>query len=204
MGTIEREMAEISCQDSEELKVFIRHLASQIKEKYHPQTVLDAGCAMGMLVAALRDLGVEAYGVDLSEYASSRQVREDIRPYCAVGSLSSALPDSLPKRYDLVVSMEVLEHMPEEDAKKAVANLCAVTDRVLFSSVPDDTEDPTHINLRRASLLVRLVCRTRTLFFCRRRKTGFFDKLCAVFSTKEHVGLGGTLREKAAKRRGAI
>lgn len=123
---------EISYQDSEELKVFIRHLASQIKEKYHPQTVLDAGCAMGMLVAALRDLGVEAYGVDLSEYAIS-QVREDIRPYCAVGSLSSALPDSLPKRYDLVVSMEVLEHMPEEDAKKAVANLCAVTDRVLFS-----------------------------------------------------------------------
>ncbi|MCI5527201.1 MAG: hypothetical protein MR397_07195, partial [Oscillospiraceae bacterium] len=51
---------EISYQDSEELKVFIRHLASQIKEKYHPQTVLDAGCAMGMLVAALRDLGVEA------------------------------------------------------------------------------------------------------------------------------------------------
>lgn len=86
---------EISYQDSEELKVFIRHLASQIKEKYHPQTVLDAGCAMGMLVAALRDLGVEAYGVDLSEYAIS-QVREDIRPYCAVGSLSSALPVRCP------------------------------------------------------------------------------------------------------------
>ena len=65
--------------------MFIKRLASQIKEKYHPQTVLDAGCAMGMLVAALRDLGVEAYGVDLSEYAIS-QVREDIRPYCAVGS----------------------------------------------------------------------------------------------------------------------
>ena len=63
---------EISYQDSEEIKAFIGHIATQIKEKYRPKTVLDAGCAMGLLVAALRDLGVEAYGVDLSEYAISR------------------------------------------------------------------------------------------------------------------------------------
>ena len=141
---------EISYQDSEEIKAFIGHIATQIKEKYRPKTVLDAGCAMGLLVAALRDLGVEAYGVDLSEYAIS-QVREDIRPYCAVGSLADPLPDSLPRRYDLVVSMEVLEHIPEEEGKKAVANLCAVTDQVLFCSSPDDTEDPTHINLHQPS-----------------------------------------------------
>lgn len=173
---------EISYQDSEELKVFIRHLASQIKEKYHPQTVLDAGCAMGMLVAALRDLGVEAYGVDLSEYAIS-QVREDIRPYCAVGSLSSALPDSLPKRYDLVVSMEVLEHMPEEDAKKAVANLCAVTDRVLFSSVPDDTEDPTHINLHEPPYWCGLFAE-QGLFFVGEEKPVFLTNYALFFQRK--------------------
>ena len=102
---------EVSYRESEELKDFVKNAANCIKEHYHPQTVLDAGCAMGLLVEALRDLGVEAYGVDLSEYAIS-QVREDIRPYCAAGSLADPLPDCLPRRYDLVVSMEVLEHIP--------------------------------------------------------------------------------------------
>ena len=69
---------EVSYQESEELRSFVKSIASHIKENYHPQTVLDAGCAMGLLVAALRDLGVEAYGVDLSEYAISK-VREDVR-----------------------------------------------------------------------------------------------------------------------------
>lgn len=141
---------EVSYRESEELKDFVKNAANCIKEHYHPQTVLDAGCAMGLLVEALRDLGVEAYGVDLSEYAIS-QVREDIRPYCAAGSLADPLPDCLPRRYDLVVSMEVLEHIPEEEGKKAVANLCAITDQVLFCSSPDDTEEPTHVNLHEPS-----------------------------------------------------
>lgn len=173
---------EISYQDSEEIKAFIGHIATQIKEKYRPKTVLDAGCAMGLLVAALRDLGVEAYGVDLSEYAIS-QVREDIRPYCAVGSLADPLPDSLPRRYDLVVSMEVLEHIPEAEGKKAVANLCAVTDQVLFCSSPDDTEDPTHINLHRPSYWCGLFAE-QGFFFAGEEKPGFLTNYALFFRRK--------------------
>ncbi|MDD3192691.1 MAG: glycosyltransferase [Oscillospiraceae bacterium] len=136
----------ISYRESQELKALMDHIAAQIKERYNPQTVLDAGCAMGLLVASLRDVGIAAYGIDISEYAVS-QVRADIRPYCVVGSLTDPLPESLPGQYDLVVSMEVLEHLTEEDGKRAIANLCAVTDRFLFCSSPDDTEEPTHINL---------------------------------------------------------
>lgn len=55
--------------DSEYTKGFLTQIAQKIVDDLHPKTVLDAGCAMGHLVAALRDLGVEAYGVDVSEYA---------------------------------------------------------------------------------------------------------------------------------------
>jgi len=40
---------------------------------------LDIGCAKGFLVKAFRDLGIEAWGVDVSEYALS-SAPDDIRP----------------------------------------------------------------------------------------------------------------------------
>jgi hypothetical protein len=108
-----------------------------------PQTVLDAGCAMGFLVEALRARGVEAWGIDISEYAIG-QVHESTKPFCSVGSVTAPLP----RRYDLITCIEVLEHLPQADAEAAVANFCAHTDDVLFSSSPDDFAEPTHVNVQ--------------------------------------------------------
>lgn len=133
--------------DSEYTKGFLTQIAQKIADDLHPRTVLDAGCAMGHLVAALRDLGVEAYGVDISKYAISK-VREDVRPFCKVGSLTEPLPAGLPDRYDLVVTIEVLEHLYAEDGRQAIRNLCQLTDKVLFTSTPDDFTEPTHVNVQ--------------------------------------------------------
>ena len=54
---------------NESMISFFEGIASVIKQEYAPQTVLDVGCACGHLVKALRNLGIEAYGVDVSEYA---------------------------------------------------------------------------------------------------------------------------------------
>jgi SAM-dependent methyltransferase len=115
------------------------HIVSDIK----PRTVLDAGCAMGFLVEALRDRGVEAFGVDISDYAIE-QVRSDIKPYCRLGSVTEPLSD----RYDLIVSIEVLEHLPTEAAILAVSNLCAATADFIFSSTPIDYQEITHLNVQ--------------------------------------------------------
>jgi len=122
---------------------FFGGVADRIVAEIAPKTVLDAGCALGLLVESLRDRQVEAYGVDISEYAI-RSVRPDIAPYCWNGSIT----DPLPRRYDLVVSIEVLEHLPREEAEKAVANLCQFTDDVLFSSSPIDYREATHFNVK--------------------------------------------------------
>lgn len=137
----------VNYRESRQLAAFFKEIAQRIAADLRPKTVLDAGCAMGHLVAALRDLGVEAYGIDISEYAIS-MVREDVRPYCVVGSLADPLPAALPDRFDLIVSLEVLEHLSETDGQKAIANLCSHTDQFLFCSTPDDFEDPTHINVQ--------------------------------------------------------
>lgn len=126
---------------------FFKIIAMHIKEKFNPKTVLDAGCACGHLVAALRDLGIDAYGVDISEYAI-RQAREDIKPYCKVSSLTSKLPADFPDKYDLVTNIEVLEHLYEDDCLKALDLLCQYSDMILFSSSPDDFTEETHVNVQ--------------------------------------------------------
>lgn len=118
-------------------------IADAIVAELAPQRVLDAGCAMGMLVAALRARAVEAYGIDISEYAIS-QVPEEARPYCRLGSITEPLEED----YDLIISIEVLEHMPADQSELAIANFCRHTDSVLFSSTPLDFKEVTHINVR--------------------------------------------------------
>lgn len=144
---------------------FFGMVADKLIANYHPTTVLDAGCAVGYLVAALRDRGVDAYGIDISEYAIS-QVRDDIKSYCVVGSLTDPLPETLPKHYDLVTNIEVLEHLYAEEAPIAVANLCSLSDTIIFSSSPDDYSEPTHVNVQQREYWAKLFA-----------QNGFYDCL---------------------------
>jgi SAM-dependent methyltransferase len=122
---------------------FFGDVADGIVRDLHPSSVLDAGCAMGFLVESLQKRGVEAWGVDISDYAIS-QVDESIRDRCSVASLS----DPLPRRYDLIACVEVVEHIPPAETDKVIANLCAATDRILLSSTPGDYGEPTHLNVQ--------------------------------------------------------
>jgi SAM-dependent methyltransferase len=122
---------------------FFGGIADEIVERIHPRRVLDAGCAIGVLVETLRDRGVDALGVDISSYAIG-QVYEPIRPFCRQSSIAEELAD----RYDLIVSIEVLEHMPAAEGEKAIANFCRHTDDVLFSSTPGDYKELTHVNVQ--------------------------------------------------------
>lgn len=172
----------IPYEEPEAWEKFFGHIADEIVENLHPQTVLDAGCAMGYLVAALRDRGVEAYGIDISNYAISK-VREDIRPFCVVGSLSEPIDHTvLPERFDLVTSIEVLEHMSEEDGKKAIASICNMTDHVIFSSSPEDIMEQTHINVQQREYWARIFAREH-----------FFD---AIFNRPTYVTSWAVLYKK--------
>ena len=132
---------------------FFGGVADRIVQDLAPRTVLDAGCALGLLVESLRDRNVEAFGIDISEYAIAN-VRPDIAPFCWQGSIT----EPLPRRYDLIVSIEVLEHLPRAAAEAAVANLCRHTDDVLFSSSPIDYRETTHFNVQPPEYWADLFC----------------------------------------------
>jgi SAM-dependent methyltransferase len=126
-------------------------IADAIVRELQPASVLDVGCAIGLLVEALRARGVEAYGVDVSEYAIS-QVHPSIRDFCTL----HAATEPFGRRYDLIVCIEVLEHLPPEQAQAAIANFCRHADRVIFSSSPFDYVELTHFNVQPPHYWARL------------------------------------------------
>lgn len=122
---------------------FFDQIAGRIIEQFAPKTVLDAGCAWGFLVEAFRKRGVEAFGVDISEYAI-QNVLPEIKPYCWVGSVAEPFPQT----YDLITCIEVLEHMPQREAEEALKNLGAHAQEIIFSSTPFDYKEVTHFNVQ--------------------------------------------------------
>ncbi|PHU40387.1 hypothetical protein CSX00_06360 [Pseudobutyrivibrio ruminis] len=125
-------------------EIFARQ-ASFINRDLHPKKTLDVGCAVGYLVEGLRDLGVEAYGIDISEYAIS-QVRDDIKPFCKVQNASE---NKIEEKYDLITCIEVLEHLSLDDIERTINNICNATDMVIFSSTPFDYDEESHFSVNK-------------------------------------------------------
>jgi GT2 family glycosyltransferase len=140
---------------------FFKEIANHIVKEINPKTVLDAGCAMGYLVESLHDLGVESYGFDISDYALS-QTRADIAKYVKKQSIL----DPIGKQYDLIVCIEVLEHLPEQVVERAIENLCQNASTILFSSTPNDKTEPTHQNVQNPGY-----------WACLFAKFGFFEQV---------------------------
>jgi 2-polyprenyl-3-methyl-5-hydroxy-6-metoxy-1,4-benzoquinol methylase len=112
-----------------------RGIADQIVRSLQPRRVFDAGCAKGFLVEALWERGVEAQGIDISEYAIS-QVRKDIQAFCLCASLTAPIEG----RFDLVTCFEVLEHIPKAEERQILSNLTAI-DTILFPTPTESASD---------------------------------------------------------------
>jgi glycosyltransferase involved in cell wall biosynthesis len=134
----------------EEWEHFFGAVSENIATTIKPRTVLDAGCAIGLLVEALRDRGVDATGFDISPFAIS-QAPPELSPYVSVKSIT----DEIDGQYDLITCLEVVEHLPSTLADAAIANLCRHADAVLFSSSPEDFEELSHINVHPIEVWVR-------------------------------------------------
>ena len=122
---------------------FFGNIASRIKQDFNPAAVLDAGCAIGLLVEAFHNHGIKAVGYDFSPYAIA-QAPEHMKPYMFCRSIAEPFEHEA----DFITCIEVLEHMQEDDSLAAVRNMTQVSDIILFSSTSDDFSEPTHINVR--------------------------------------------------------
>jgi len=112
--------------------------------------VLDIGCGVGILVEQFRRLGVEATGVDVSPEAIAHSL---VPEHCRLVKTTAQLPYA-DRAFDLVVSREVLEHIPGEEidacilewdrvSRGGMIHIIAVSERG-----PSALLDPTHVNVQ--------------------------------------------------------
>jgi hypothetical protein len=98
------------------------------------QHTLDCGCAFGFVVEALREIDVDAEGVDVSFFAIDH-ASPGARGHVRQGSLLDRLPfDSA--SFDAVTALETLEHLPPESIPAAIAELRRVSGGYLMATIP--------------------------------------------------------------------
>lgn len=107
------------------------------------RTALDVGCAKGFLVRALRRMGIEAWGIDLSEYAVST-APEEVRGWLKACSIQEAgFPDG---SFELVLALEILEHIPLTDIEEVIRKLFFITSRYVLATIPSIGTNPYGID----------------------------------------------------------
>lgn len=108
-----------------------REIAGWVCDLARPESVLDVGCAEGVWAAEFQSRGVPTVlGVD-GDYVDRTRLlipQESFRP----ADLNASF--QLDQRFDLVVCLEVAEHLDESSADRIVEGIASHTDAVLFSA----------------------------------------------------------------------
>jgi len=120
-------------------------IAPLVVQLLHPASILDVGCGRGTWLHAFADLGVhDLVGVDGPHVATADL---EIPPESFVAH-DLREPLDLGRRFDLVVSLEVAEHLPPDRASTFVDSLTRHADAVLFSAAIPFQGGAGHINER--------------------------------------------------------
>jgi len=108
--------------------------AYMIWRNFEADRTLDVGCAAGFVVEALHEMGVDAWGSDVSQYAIDRPAK-GAAGRLQWGDLMAGLPYKN-GRFDVVTCFEVLEHMKPEMIPTVLAELERVSSKYVVCTIP--------------------------------------------------------------------
>jgi SAM-dependent methyltransferase len=112
-------------------------------ELFKPFSVIDIGCGLGTWLKVFIDngiadvLGIDGDHVDMNKlYITKEQF--------ATADLKTEL--NINRKFDLVISLEVAEHLPEESADNFINSLSKLGDIIYFSAAVPFQGGTNHIN----------------------------------------------------------
>ncbi len=84
---------------------------------------LELGCAKGFLVHDMLGMGVNAFGLDVSEYAAAQAETDKVKDRIFLGDARTDLSQFQDNEFDVVFSLRFLECIAEEDISVLVTQI---------------------------------------------------------------------------------
>lgn len=120
-----------------------RKIVPIVIELVKPQSVLDVGCGTGTWLKAFQENGIENFiGIDSHDVTKDQLMISESN----FKSLDLLKPFDLHRKFDLVLSLEVGEHLPESSADTYVESLTRHSEVILFSAAIPGQGGQNHIN----------------------------------------------------------
>jgi hypothetical protein len=120
------------------------YVCSGINELFHPSSVVDVGCAIGDYVHEFLNMGIHCTGIEGSS---------DVIPYLVVDAVYINIHDlRIPINfeaypvYDVVMCLEVAEHIEKEYADIFIQNLSKLSNTIVMSAAPIGQKGHGHYN----------------------------------------------------------
>ena len=123
-----------------------RIIRDLVAEYFQISSAIDVGCGKGFLLRAFSEIDVSVRGIEgqwIEDAGSYHRLSDYI-----FHDLENPLKKQNGDKYDLCASLEVAEHLSPERGGKFVAELCELSDVVLFSAAIPTQRGFGHVNCR--------------------------------------------------------
>ncbi len=118
-------------------------IVPKVIEMFQPKSVVDVGCGLGAWLKVFEDNGVrDVYGID-GDYVNTAHLIIEQSKFL---KFDLKQPLTLNRKYDLCISLEVAEHLPESCAETFVDGLIKLSDVIMFSAAIPMQLGTHHIN----------------------------------------------------------
>lgn len=122
-------------------------------ELVKPQSVIDIGCGIGIWLSVFEELGVkELWGID-GDWVDRKSLKILENRFL---EFDLTKPFKVDRNFDLVVSLEVAEHLPHKSARNFVDSLVRLGPVILFSAAIPCQGGVNHLNEQWPAYWVKL------------------------------------------------